>query len=298
MTEERAAPRTGGGPGGKARALGQLLTVPNLGLNLFFAVGFLLVAGRGHPGWVLGALVLLAFVVARNAGHAFNQIVDRELDARNPRTRDRPLVTGALSVRAATAVVVANVALFFLAAALINPWLTLLAIPALGLVLGYSYTKRYTSATTVLLGAVQSLIPAGVYLAVQGTLPLPAWAAVAAMVLFGTAFESVHSLGDLASDREQGLRSLPLTVGPARVPHLVGALLAGALALLLTFALETLGPSPWLLPLALGMGALVAVEVRGLASGQARLLSLFRLHFAMGGMFLAGIVLFYVSILF
>ncbi len=295
MTAGVGAPSRGVGAGGKLKALSQLLTVPNLGLNLFFVVGFLFVVLRGNPDWRLAALVLLAFLGARNAGHGFNQIVDRELDAQNPRTRDRPLVTGVLSTRAAWAVVLLNVGLFFVAAALINLWLTLLVVPALGLVLGYSYTKRYTPATTVLLGAVQSLIPAAVYLAVDGRMPLPAWVAACAMLLFGTAFESVHSLGDLESDREHGLRSLPLSVGAARVPYLVGGLLAGALALLLAFLWATLGETPWLLPIGVGMGTLVVMEFRGLLRGRERLLRLFRLHFVMGAWFLLGVVLFYIS---
>ncbi|MDE1820498.1 MAG: UbiA family prenyltransferase [Euryarchaeota archaeon] len=275
------------------RALGTLLMVPNLGLNLFFALAYLLVAAHGRPGWTLATLVLLAFIGARNAGHAFNQVVDREFDAKNPRTRDRPLVTGTLSVRAAVAVVAVNLAVFFLAALLINPWLTVLALPAVALMLGYSYTKRFTPATTVLLGAVQALLPAGVYLAVMGTVPLAAWTAVGAMVLFGTAFESVHSLGDLASDEEQGLFSLPRSLGAKRTPYLVGGLLAGAAVLLTVFLVESWGLSPWVaLPLA-GVAALAGAEVLGLRAKRPRLLPLFRLHFAMGGVFLATVVLFY-----
>lgn len=278
----------------KLRAIGELLTVPNLGLNLFFALAFLLVATHGRPSPLLAVLILLAFIGARNTGHAFNQIVDRKIDAENPRTRDRPLVTGALSVREAEGVVALNLALFLVSAGLLRIWLPLLAVPALALVMGYSYTKRYSALTTVCLGAVQALLPAGVYLAVDGTLPPVGWVAVGALVLFGTAFETVHSLGDLDADRAQGLHSLPLAIGRARAPMLVGSLLAGALALLALYGWETLGPTPWLLMLAGAIGALVAAEVVGLRSERPDLLRLFRLHFAMGGVFLLTMVLFYI----
>lgn len=269
-------------------ALSQLLTLPNLGLNLFLAAAFLLFATGGRPTVWTTVLVLVAFLGARNAGHAFNQLVDRKLDAQNPRTRHRPVVTGAISPRFAAGAVVVNAGLFFVAAYLLRPWLVLLALPALGLVLGYSYTKRWTAATTVVLGAVQGLIPAGVYLAVDGSLPEIAWAAVGAMILFGTAFESVHSLGDLDADRALGLHSLPLEVGEGNAPLLVAALLTAALALLLGYGVAVDGPSHALLLAWAGMGAVALWEVHGLRTGKVPLLSIFRGHFAMGALFLAG----------
>jgi 4-hydroxybenzoate polyprenyltransferase len=281
-----------------ASSLSQLLTLPNLGLNLFLALAFLLVATRGTPTLEIAVLILLAFFGARNAGHAFNQLVDRSLDARNPRTRGRPLVTGALSPRVAVAVVVASVALFLVAAYLIRPLLVLLALPALALVLGYSYTKRVTALTTGILGTVQALLPAGVYLAVDGTLPVDAWIAVGAMILFGTAFESVHSLGDVEADREAGLRSLPLKIGVPRAPFLVAGLLTGALALLLAYGLATVGPAVGLLATWVGMAVLAVWEVRALRLGSSPLLRIFRAHFAMGALFLLGVaVSYYVPLL-
>jgi 4-hydroxybenzoate polyprenyltransferase len=291
------AARTGP-PGSRLTAVSQLLTLPNLGLNLFLALAFLLVAARGFPVWWTSVLVLLAFFGARNAGHAFNQFVDRRLDEKNPRTRERPLVTGALSPSSALMLVVANVALFFAAAWLLRPWLVLLALPALALVLGYSYTKRFTAWTTVILGAVQALIPAGVYLAVDGRIPLEGWVAVGAMVLFGTGFETVHSLGDLRADQEQGLHSLPLAVGRARAPWAVAALLGSALGLLLIYLGLTVGFAtlPWLAWAA--MGAVAVWEVHGLRQKDRPLLPLFRAHFVMGALFLLGVAMFYAYPLF
>lgn len=269
------------------RAVARLLMIQNIGLNVFFAVAFLLVASGGWPSPITAALILVAFVCARNAGHAFNQIVDRGYDARNPRTRDRPMVTGALSPTVAWAIVAANVVVLLVAAALLNLEVLLLAPLALLVVFGYSYTKRFTSATTVLLGAVQALIPAGIYLAVVGNVAVAAWAAIAGALLFGTSFESIHSLGDLESDRQLGLRSLPLRLGGDRVPLLVGGALAGSLIAFSIFGVLATLAWPYFVGM-VGIALLAALVVRGLRLPHPDLPTLFRAHFLMGAIFLAA----------
>ncbi len=280
--------------GGTGAAILELLLLPNLGLNLFFVLGFLLLATQGRPLLVPSLLIVLAFVAARNAGHAFNQWADRRLDAANARTRNRPLVEGRLSGRTVLLLVAANIVLFFVAAALLRPVLVLLAVPALALVIGYSYTKRLTPWTTVILGAVESLVPAGVYLAVTGTLPVAAWLGIAALVFFGTAFEIVHSLQDVEVDRAQGLHSLPVTLGPARAVTLQAGCLAGAIVFLAGVGSVVLGPSlPYVVGLA-GIGLVALLEVRGLSSRSWSLLRAFRSHYLMGGLFFAATLLAYV----
>ena len=270
------------------REVNRLLILQNLGLNAFLTLGFLWAATQGHPSLVDALLVLVAFVGARNAGHAFNQIVDRDLDARNPRTRDRPLVTGSLSVRFAGALVAGNLVVVLVAAWLLNPLVLLLAPLALALVLGYSYTKRYTPFTTVILGSVEAMVPAGVYLALVEGLPPAAWAGIGGVLLFGTAFESVHSLQDLDADRESGIHSLPRSLGERRTVPLVAGLLAASLVFLLLFGtLASLG-LPFDLAL-LAMAAVAAWEIRGLSTRSVPLRTLFRAHFAMGLAFLLGV---------
>jgi 4-hydroxybenzoate polyprenyltransferase len=268
----------------------EVLLLPNLGLNIFFTLAFLLLATQGRPGLVQGGLIVLAFLGARNAGHAFNQWADRQLDAANPRTKGRPLVEGRLSSRAVLLLVAGNLALFLVAAALLRPTLVLLALPAVALVLGYSYTKRITAWTTVVLGAVEALVPAGVFLAVDGTLPLVAWPGIAALVAFGTAFEIVHSLQDVEADRRLGLRSIPVAVGVRRAILLQGTSLALALFLLALLGAWTVGPS---VPYAAGILALATLaflEVRGLGTGRWPLPTAFRSHFLMGACFLVGVL--------
>jgi 4-hydroxybenzoate polyprenyltransferase len=244
----------------------RLLLPQTLGLNAFLALGFIAAATAWNVSWLTVILILLAFIGARNAGHAFNQIVDRRFDALNPRTSTRPLVTGSMSVRTAAIVVVLNVAILFAAAWFLN-WLVFLLAPvALALVLGYSYAKRVTAWTTVLLGLVQAMIPAGVYLATKEALPLPALAAGFAVIFFGTAFESVHSLGDLESDRKLGFRSLPLLLGPRRSVPAIGVFLAISLSLFGLFGYLAPLKSTFFVALA-GMAIVAAWEVRLLWRG-------------------------------
>ncbi len=274
----------------RARAVVEVLLLPNLGLNVFFTLAFLFLATGGHPGLIQGALIVLAFLGARNAGHAFNQWADRDLDAANPRTRDRPLVQGRLSPRAVLLLVAGNLALFFVAAVLLRPVLLLLALPAVALVLGYSYTKRVTAWTTVILGTVESLVPAGVFLAVDGTLPPVAFLGIAALVAFGTAFEIVHSLQDVEADRRLGLRSLPVALGTRTAIWLQGLALAFALLFLALLGAGTVGPSLGYAAGILALAGLAFLEVRGLSTGRWPLPRAFRSHFLMGACFLLGVL--------
>jgi len=198
---------------GPARALGRFLEIQTLGLNLSFALAFLLLASNGRPSWWTVLWIVVAFVAARNAGHSFNRWADRHLDAANPRTRERALVTGRYSPRFALSFCAANAIVLVVVAYLLNPLAFVLAPVALLIVLGYSYTKRVTSFTTAFLGLVQAVTPAAVYIAVTGTLPLVALVAVFAMLAWGTAFETIHSLGDVESDRALGLFSVPVRWG-------------------------------------------------------------------------------------
>ncbi len=248
--------------------LSRLLLLQTLGLNAFLVVGFLVAATRLHVAVVTVVLIFLAFFGARNAGHAFNQVVDIRYDRLNPRTQDRPLVSGGMSTSTALLVVAANVALVVGAAALLNPLVLLLAPVGLALALGYSYTKRYTAGTTVLLGLVQSIIPAGVYLATWEALPPAALAGATAVLLFGTGFETIHSLGDLETDRRFGLHSLPLALGPQRAVTLVGVLFGASIVFFGLFGyLASLGIFYY--AALVGMAIFAALETRFVARSLA-----------------------------
>jgi len=274
---------------GRLAELGRFLEIQNLGLNLPFAVAFLLVAAGGWPTARTAALVLVAFVAARNAGHAFNRWADRRLDALNPRTRDRALVTGRYAPSTALGIALGMGALLVVASIFLNRLTLILAPVALLLLFAYSATKSRTAGTTAYLGLVEAITPAAVYIAVQGTLPLIALPAVGGVLLLGTAFETIHSLGDLDADRTAGLKSLPLALGTDRTLLLLPALHVASLALFAVYAYGAGLGVPGLAAVA-AMAGVVAVIDRSMARHPTSTLVPFRLHFLLGLLFLSGVV--------
>lgn len=165
------------------------------------------------------AWILLAFTTARFAAMGFNRIVDRFIDARNPRTRGRELPSGRLSVREATVAVSVSSGLFLLSAGMLNRLCLILAPFALAWVFFYSYTKRFTRWAHLVLGFSLAMAPAGAYLAVAGTWSDP-WLALLALVgavlCWVAGFDILYSLQDEEFDRELGLHSVPAAVGGSR----------------------------------------------------------------------------------
>lgn len=276
-------------PRGPLAELGKFLEIQNLGLNLPFALAFFLVAEDGRPSALTLLLIVVAFVAARNAGHSFNRWADRSYDAANPRTRDRALVTGRYPPAYALTLTVVSAAVLFAAAYFLN-WVAFLLAPvALAILLGYSYTKRFSAGTTVFLGLVEAIAPAAIYLAVSASIPLEAWAAVGAMLCWGTAFETIHSLGDLETDRRLGLRSLPAAIGVRNSTALLPCLHGAALGLFAVFGrLAGLSLPFYVVLVALGVGVAV-VDLR-VAWHPTETRAPFRAHFVLSALFLIGVV--------
>ncbi len=204
----------------------------------FALVGFFLAAYE--PGYYLDfrtlALVVLCMVFARSAAMAFNRYLDRDIDARNPRTAVREIPAGLIKPRNALFFVLVNAVLFMGAAWMLNPLCFYLSPVALVVILGYSYTKRFTALCHFVLGLGLSLAPIGAYLAVTGRfafLPL----LFSAVVLFWVAgFDMIYALQDEDFDKQHALHSIPVRLGKAgalglaRILHLLSAgfmLLAG-----------------------------------------------------------------------
>lgn len=173
--------------------------------------------------------VVVAFTAARFAAMGFNRIADRVIDAKNPRTRMREIPSGKLTVRQAAVSVAAASALFLLSAAMLNPLCLKLAPFALGWVLFYSYTKRFTRWAHLVLGFGMAIAPVGAYLAIAGEWTEPAGAlfALAGGVLgWGAGFDILYALQDEEFDRANGLHSVPASFGArgalavSRVLHL------------------------------------------------------------------------------
>ncbi len=212
----------------------------------FAGVGAVLASYQYATGINAATLVgiVVAFTAARFATMGFNRIVDRRWDALNPRTQRRELPTGMLSVGQAVASVIAASGVFMAAAWLLNPLCGLLAPVALAWVFFYSYTKRFTNFSHVVLGAALGIAPAGAFLAVSGAWPTPWWALplLALGVMFWVAgFDIIYALQDEDFDRTQGLRSVPARWGArgalavARASHAASVLAFLGLAVLDAF---------------------------------------------------------------
>jgi 4-hydroxybenzoate polyprenyltransferase len=164
-------------------------------------------------------LVVVAFSAARWAAMGFNRIADLPFDARNPRTMNRELPRGALSTRQAWASVAVAAALFVLASALLNPLCMMLSPMALGWVLTYSLSKRFTWWPHLWLGMSLAIAPVGGYLAVTGQWSRPPWlllAVSAAVATWVAGFDIFYALPDAGFDRDHGLRSAVVRLGEGR----------------------------------------------------------------------------------
>jgi 4-hydroxybenzoate polyprenyltransferase len=176
-------------------------------------------------GWVV-----LAFTGARWVAMAVNRIVDREYDARNPRTAQREIPRGVIAVRDAWITVIVAAALFVFAARQLNPLCFALSPIALAWVCFYSFTKRFTRYAHLVLGLGLAIAPVGGYLAVTGAWSDPWWmlgALTVAVMTWSGGFDVLYALPDIEFDRSQGLHSIPAAVGVptaivvARALHLV-----------------------------------------------------------------------------
>jgi 4-hydroxybenzoate polyprenyltransferase len=179
--------------------------------------------------------VVVAFTSARFAAMGFNRIVDREIDARNPRTRSREIPSGAMGVREAGVAVAIASLIFFIAAWQLNPLCLMLSALALGWVLFYSYTKRFTRWSHLVLGVGLSIAPVGGYLAITGSWSDPWWMLVALAIAVATwvgGFDILYALQDVSFDRENGLYSVPATVGETKALGIARVLHLGTVAAL------------------------------------------------------------------
>ncbi len=233
-TDRRA--REGQTFGGTSRlaTYASFVKLPHTVFALPFAlIGVTLASYRFRVTWPMLGWTILAFTAARFAAMGFNRIVDREYDARNPRTLMREIPRGALSVREAWASVAAASTLFVLAAWALGPMCFVLAPVALGWVFFYSYTKRFTRFAHIVLGLGMAIAPVGGYLAVTGQWSDPWWllcVLAIAVASWGGGFDVLYALPDVAFDRANRLHSIPAALGArraiivARVLHLVTVL--------------------------------------------------------------------------
>ncbi len=181
-----------------------------------FAFMGAILAANGLPTWRQILWITLAMVGARSAAMTFNRIIDRDIDAKNPRTAGRELPSGKLTVGFAWIFLYVSIGLFLLASYSLN-WLTFALSPvALLVVLGYSYAKRFTVFAHLLLGLALAIAPSAAWIAVRGSLDDELPILLSLLVLMWTAgFDVMYACQDFEFDRKSGLHSIPARFGIA-----------------------------------------------------------------------------------
>jgi 4-hydroxybenzoate polyprenyltransferase len=194
--------------------------------HTIFALPFALAAmavaardNRGWPGWRTFGLILVAMVCARTCAMAFNRIVDRKFDALNPRTANRHLPAGQISLAGAISLWALSGAGLVAASHFLNPLCFWLSPVALVVICFYSLTKRFTDYTHVFLGIALALAPIGAWLAVKGTDVTPLefaqmFVLSTAVVVWLVGFDIIYALQDYEFDKRHGLHSLVVAWGP------------------------------------------------------------------------------------
>lgn len=170
---------------------------------------YALVATHTEFDWLLLLKIVLCMVMARNAAMGFNRWADRDIDAVNPRTAGREIPAGKVSPRAALAFVVVNCIAFIAVTAWINRLSFILSPVALLVLLGYSYTKRFTAWSHLVLGLALAIAPVGAYIAVTGSISMFSLILAVAVLTWTAGFDILYSLQDAEFDRSNGLHSVP-----------------------------------------------------------------------------------------
>ena len=220
----------------------------------FALCGAMLAAG-GLPGWSQLGWIVVAMVSARSAAMAFNRLADASIDAANPRTATRALPAGVLTPAFVTSFVLIACGVFVLAASQLNRLTLWLSPVALAVVLFYSYAKRFTRWSHLLLGFALGIAPAAAWIAVRGSLDLRILLLTAAVTFWVGGFDVIYACQDYDFDRNTGLHSIPRHLGihsalwVARIFHLI--MLGLLVALILAFGLGKLA--------VVGVGAVAAL---------------------------------------
>jgi len=199
---------------------------------------------HGWPTWRQILWIIVAMVAARSAAMTINRIVDLRYDRENPRTRQRALATGALSVSFACFFTLIAVSLFLLAAWQLNPLALKLAPLALLILFFYSFTKRFTHWSHVFLGFALGISPAAAWIAVTGGLDWRMLILCAAVTLWVGGFDVLYACQDVEYDRRAGLFSVPKRFGIARALWIARAMHVGVVTLLAWLAASFALPWP------------------------------------------------------
>ncbi|MBF0473074.1 MAG: UbiA family prenyltransferase, partial [Nitrospirae bacterium] len=181
-----------------------------------FAFTSAIIAAGGLPAIKQIILITIAMVSARTAAMGMNRIIDRDIDKRNPRTKNREIPAGVINVRDAVIFTALSVICLIISAYFLNPLCFKLSPVAIIILFIYSYTKRFTWFSHVVLGIAISLAPMGSWIAVTGSLDLRILLLVIGIIFWLTGFDILYALQDMDFDRTNGLYSIPQTFGPVK----------------------------------------------------------------------------------
>jgi len=220
------------GPNGPLARFLHLIRFSHTIFALPFALGALVVAANGWPSLRTLSLVVICMVFARTAAMLFNRLVDWSLDQRNPRTASRHLLVPKWG---AIILLTLSSAGFIVAAAAINRLTFMLAPIALALIVFYSFTKRFTSATHFFLGLALAVAPVGAWIAQIGHINLAPLVLGAGVICWVAGFDLIYATQDFDFDRREGIRSLVVKLGIARSLRLAQSLHLAMLAALIGF---------------------------------------------------------------
>ena len=221
----------------------EMIKIEHTLFALPFALLGAVLAARGLPSFSQLLWIAVAMVGARSTAMAFNRIADKEYDARNPRTQTRAIPAGKLSVVFVLIFTIVGAGTFLLAAAMLNRLTLILSPIALASIIVYSYTKRWTTLSHIVLGWCLAIAPTGAWIAVRGTIDSPAPLLLSLVVMLWTAgFDVLYACQDFDFDRREGLYSIPARFGIARALWISRGLHAGAFAaLVLLYFVTNLG---------------------------------------------------------
>lgn len=237
-----------------ARITLEMIKIEHTLFALPFAFLGAVLAAKGTPSLWQILWITLAMVGARSTAMAFNRIADRDIDARNPRTRNRAIPAGTLSVGFVWLFTIVSATIFFVSASMLNRLTLALAPVALASILIYSYTKRWTLLSHLVLGWCLAIAPTGAWIAIRGAIDSPVPLLLSLVVMLWTAgFDILYACQDHEFDRQTGLHSVPRKFGIARALWVSRLFHAQAFAALIALYLVT----------HLGIIALVGVVATG-----------------------------------
>jgi 4-hydroxybenzoate polyprenyltransferase len=201
----------------KIHTYGRLIKFSHTVFALPFALAALLLANVKHPvGFKIVALIIIAMASARSAAMGFNRFADHRYDLLNPRTANRPHVTGQVDRFSVILFILFSGVVFIATAALLGRLCLILSLPVLGILLLYSYTKRFTHLCHMVLGFAIGLAPAAVWVAVTGSLNWRIFLLSFALMTYIAGFDILYACQDIEFDRQHNLFSLPACWGASK----------------------------------------------------------------------------------